>query len=409
MQQFKNIKNELIRRGYGKEEDLKSQVAVLMSVAEMLNGVDLKSKYPVQSHPQPPVLSLTPGLPDVIPAGGVLPFQPAPKLNFPRTVNPFQQMMQMNLQKQLQYQQTFPTMKNLLNTDQVTPNEEVEEPSSSAIAQPAEDSEEEELKCLTEERRAQAFKTTTESIKQELIQKGYGKREDLTSQPAVLMRVAEILNGDDLKAKFPVQPRRKCNGGKMPREEEKMAKATREQIRRNKKNHAIHSLREFIKRKELGDGSGMEQLDVVETILEHIRTLPVNEKVDTQLENVEDAQISTTTSPGLPTLVPTPPLVDQVPVQPPVLTPGLPNILLPGAPLPFQPIPLFKFPLPPAQFPMMPVMMNPAAIQIHQQYQQILQNMKNLQKEEKEASSSLSAQPSEVPMESEEEDVDILN
>ncbi|EFO83466.1 hypothetical protein CRE_02855 [Caenorhabditis remanei] len=263
-------------------------------------------------------------------------------------------------------------------------------------------------KCLTEERRAQAFKTTTENIKQELIRKGYGKKEDLTSQPAVLMRVAEILNGDDLKAKFPVQPRRKCNGGKMAREEEKLAKATREQIRRNKKNHAIHSLREFINRKELGDGSSMEQLDVVEIILEHLQILPINEKVDAQLENVEDAQLSASTSPGLPTLVPTPPLVYQNPVHTPVLTPGLPNILLPGAPLPFQPAPMFPFPWP-AQFSMMPLMMNPAAIKMQQQYQQILQNMKNLQKEEKEASSSLSAQPSEVPMESEEEDVDILN
>ncbi|EFO83431.1 hypothetical protein CRE_02853 [Caenorhabditis remanei] len=265
-------------------------------------------------------------------------------------------------------------------------------------------------KCLTEERRAQAFKATTESIKQELIQKGYGKREDLASQPAVLMRVAEILNGDDLKAKFPVQPRRKCNGGKMPREEEKLAKATREQIRRNKKNHAIHSLREFINRKELGDGSSMEQLDVVETILEHIRTLPVNEKVDTQLENVEDAQISTTTSPGLPTLVPTPPIADQVPVQPPVLTPGLPNILLPGAPLPFQPMSMFNFPLPPTPFRMMPVMMNPAAIQFKLQYQKIFQNMNNQNTENNEESSSAAiAQPAEDSDESEEECVDLLN
>ncbi|KAF1762678.1 hypothetical protein GCK72_010940 [Caenorhabditis remanei] len=260
-------------------------------------------------------------------------------------------------------------------------------------------------KCLTEERRAQAFKMTTESIKQELIQKGYGKREDLTSQPAVLMRVAEILNGDDLKAKFPVQPRRKCNGGKMAREEEKLAKATREQIRRNKKNHAIHSLREFINRKELGDGSSMEQLDVVEIILEHIKTLPINEKVDAQLENVEDAQISATTSPGLSTHTPTPPIADQDRVQSPALTPGVP----------FQPIPLFKFPWPSAQFPMMPGMMNP--IQLKLQYQQVLQNMKNLQNtnqntqsnEEEESSSAASAQSAADSEESEEEDVDLLN
>ncbi|KAF1762674.1 hypothetical protein GCK72_010936 [Caenorhabditis remanei] len=264
-------------------------------------------------------------------------------------------------------------------------------------------------KCLTEERRAQAFKATTESIKQELIQKGYGKREDLTSQPAVLMRVAEILNRDDLKAKFPVQPRRKCNGGKMPREEEKMAKATREQIRRNKKNHAIHSLREFINRKELGDGSGMEQLDVVETILEHIKTLPINEKVDAQLENVEDAQHSATTSPGFPTLVPTPPIANLDTVQPPVLTPGLPNILQNG--LPFQTMPMFNFSLPPTPFRMMPVMMNPAAIQLKLKYQKILQNMNQNtgNNEEEKSSSAPSALSTEVPMESEEEDVDLLN
>ncbi|KAF1762675.1 hypothetical protein GCK72_010937 [Caenorhabditis remanei] len=265
-------------------------------------------------------------------------------------------------------------------------------------------------KCLTEERRAQAFKTTTESIKQELIQKGYGKREDLTSQPAVLMRVAEILSGDDLKAKFPVQPRRKCNGGKMPREEEKLAKAAREQIRRNKKNHAIHSLREFINRKELGDGSSMEQLDVVEIILEHIKTLPINEKVDAQLENVEEDHLSTTTSPGFPTHVPTPPIANLDTVQPPVHTPGLPNILQNG--LPLQPMPMFNFLLPPTPFRMMPVMMNPAAIQFKLQYQKILQNMnQNTEnnEEEEESSSAAIAQPADDSDESEEEDVDLLN
>ncbi|EFO83631.1 hypothetical protein CRE_03041 [Caenorhabditis remanei] len=312
-------------------------------------------------------------------------------------------------------------------------------------------------KQLAEERRNNAFIAAVGNIKEELIQRGYGQEEDLGSQPAVLMCVAETLNQVDLKAKYPVEARRKKEGGKMPREKEKMVKATREQMRRNKKNAAIESLREFINRKELGDKppKRLEQLEVVNTILEHIRTLPINNIVTpasvqqpfgqisppiitipasfsqprraTGAFNIDSllGRIAPTTSPkspSLPTLIPTPPLVfldQQFPVVPPVgsPTPGLPDVLPAGPALLFQPAPMLNFPLAPNPFSML-TPMDPIALQIQHQIQiecqRMLQNRASIQKtaeeiqiKEEELSRAGSSQPTEVSIE--EENADLLN
>ncbi|EFO83382.1 hypothetical protein CRE_02856 [Caenorhabditis remanei] len=267
-------------------------------------------------------------------------------------------------------------------------------------------------KQLAEERRNNAFIAAVGDIKEELIQRGFGKEEDLGSQPAVLMCVAETLNQVDLKSKYPAEARRKSEGGKMPREKEKMVKATREQMRRNKKNAAIESLREFINRKELGDkpSKRLEQLEVVNTILEHLRTLPVNSIVTPPIVQQPFRQFSSSIVPsptsfsqprratgafdidsllqklaptippqspcGLPTLVPTPPLVHQDPVSSPVgpTSPGIPDVF-PTLPL----VPQFNFSLPASLFPMMPLM-DPARIQMQVQLmrnQNMLQNLMN--------------------------------
>ncbi|KAF1762669.1 hypothetical protein GCK72_010931 [Caenorhabditis remanei] len=298
-------------------------------------------------------------------------------------------------------------------------------------------------KQLAEERRNNAFIAVVDNIKKELILRGFGNGEVLTSQPAVLMLVAETLNQVDLKAKFPEQPRRKSEGGKMTRETEKVVKATREQMRRNKKNAAIDSLREFINRKKLVYGSTgrLEQLEVVRIILEHIRTLPVSNIVTptsvqqpfgqisppittiptssslprrpTGAFNIDSllGRIAPTTSPqspSLPTLIPTPPIGQQDPVSSPVGSPSpiLPDVFSTGALLP--PVPQFNFPWTGTPFPML----DPIALEIQHQIQiecqRMLQNRASIQKaaeeiqiKEEDLSRAGSSRPSEVPIERE--------
>ncbi|EFO83584.1 hypothetical protein CRE_02830 [Caenorhabditis remanei] len=47
---IENIKEQLILKGYGTEHELKSQPAVLLHLAEILNQVNLKSKYPAEAR-----------------------------------------------------------------------------------------------------------------------------------------------------------------------------------------------------------------------------------------------------------------------------------------------------------------------------------------------------------------------
>ncbi|EFO83550.1 hypothetical protein CRE_02854 [Caenorhabditis remanei] len=197
---------------------------------------------------------------------------------------------------------------------------------------------------------AEKFNAAVRDIKNELIRRGYGKEEDLKSQVAVLTSVAEMLNGVDLKSKYPVQPRRKWGD----------------------------SLREFITRERLVNGSSkrMEQLDVVEVILKYIKPDSVDDTADGEEKG------STTVSPGLPVLVPIPPLTIQDPVQPPVLslTPELPDVLPTGAGFNFPPAPMLNFPR--------------------------TKTNKVTPNEVEEPSSSAIAQPAE---DSEEEELDVLN
>ncbi|KAF1762676.1 hypothetical protein GCK72_010938 [Caenorhabditis remanei] len=214
---------------------------------------------------------------------------------------------------------------------------------------------------------AEKFNAAVGDIKNELIRRGYEKEEDLKSQVAVLMSVAEVLNGVDLKSKYPVRPRRKCEGRKTLKEMDK----ERFQIRKNKKNDAFDSLREFITRERLVYGSPkrLEQLEVVEVILKYIKPDSVDDTVD-------GAQISPSTSPGLPTLVPTPTLTIQDPVQPSVLSPT-PGLLPTGAGFNFPPAPLLNFPRTVNQFQMM-MQKNHKNLQLQLQYQQAFRTIRNL-------------------------------
>ncbi|EFO83609.1 hypothetical protein CRE_02858 [Caenorhabditis remanei] len=284
-------------------------------------------------------------------------------------------------------------------------------------------------KQLAEERRNNAFNAAVGDIKEELIQRGYGQEEDLGSQPAILMLVAETLNQVDLKSKYPAEARRKSEGGKMPKDMEKVVKANREQMRRNKINSAIDSIREFIIRNELGDRNSkrLEKLDVVNTILDYIRTLPSNNAVTSAPVGQVNAQTvaptsptssshSPTLSPGLPTLSPSPPLLQQVPVVAQqsigLLTPGLPNLLPTGSPLPLPMAPMFPWMTTP--FPMVP--MDPATIQFRIQFWQnrmIIQNFIN-QNQESQVKKEEVAQPAEeeptvAPIKDEDEDLNLIN
>ncbi|KAF1760491.1 hypothetical protein GCK72_008740 [Caenorhabditis remanei] len=222
-------------------------------------------------------------------------------------------------------------------------------------------------KKRAEEKRMNAFNTAIGDIREELIQKKYGNEQDLKSHPSILILVAEIINKVDLKSKYPVEARRKCEGGKMKREVEKEVKARREQMRRDKMTDALEHIREFIIRNSLGNGK-LEQVTVLQIILDYLRTLPINVP-DTPIASPSGSPFSsfsissilsrTTLSPGLPTLTPSPPLT-----QPAGLSMGTLRQLL-------------NFPSP---FPMTPMDRTAFQLQFQFQYlqnQMMLQNLLN--------------------------------
>ncbi|KAF1762717.1 hypothetical protein GCK72_010979 [Caenorhabditis remanei] len=198
-------------------------------------------------------------------------------------------------------------------------------------------------------------------------------------QPAVLILVAETLNQVDLKSKYPAEARRKREGGKMTRETEKLVKAKREQVRRDKITDSLDSMREFITRNSLGAGYSkkLEQLTVVKIILEYIRTLPVKQADAQNVPNPFSiaALIAppSTPSSGLPTLAPTPPLPN--PQSP--STPGLPDILPTGTAFSYSP--MFNCPCFPTIPPFQPIL-DPAALQTQFRFQMMIQNLLNQNK-----------------------------